>query len=107
MTNLKRDGKPTPDAPSITPKVLQVTRALKGSSKSGTETEKFISKPLNSRGKKKVQREMDAILKQLDGPKSSKINGAEKRHKDRYFDGEKTNSVFAVSGGLPGLGKRR
>jgi hypothetical protein len=89
------------------PKVIKVTRAPKILKTTRPEVEKFVSKPLNSRGRKKVQREMDEVLKKLDATKNPKVNNAHKSRKDRYFDGEKTNSVFALSGGLPGLGKRR
>lgn len=58
----------------------------------------FKSAPLNSGKRKKINKEMDRILKKIEENKVTQGDKPRKKLKER---------IHVVSGGLPGLGKRR
>ena len=62
------------------------------------QAETFKSTPLNSKKKKKIHKEMDKILKKIEEIKTLEGDKPRKKLKER---------IRIVSGGLPGLGKRR
>lgn len=62
------------------------------------QSQAFKSVPLNSKKKKKIHKEMDKILKKIEEIKTLEGDKPRKKLKER---------IHIVSGGLPGLGKRR